>query len=108
MTNYKILGQEAPLANTATELYRVSNSVSGSVISTIIICNRGTASATFRVAALPTSTTLADQHYLCFDTIIGPQDLISLNLGASLGPDESIQIYSSTATLSFSAFGVEM
>jgi hypothetical protein len=108
MANYKILGQEAPIAETITELYSVDQSVAGAVISNIIICNRGTSAATFRIAALPASAVLSDQHYICFNTAISAKDLISLNLGVSLGPSESIQIYSSNDNLSFSAFGVEL
>ena len=44
---YKVLGQVAPSATTATTAYTVP-SATQTVVSTIVVANRGTASATYR------------------------------------------------------------
>ena len=49
---YKVLGQSAPSATTNTDVYTVPSGKSA-VISTLAICNRGTANATYRIAVRP-------------------------------------------------------
>ena len=58
---YKVLGQSAPSATTETTLYTVPSSTS-SIVSTITVCNRDTASGTFRIAIRPAGASLANQH----------------------------------------------
>lgn len=60
---YKVLGQEAPAAITATALYTVPASKSA-VCSTLVVANRGV-STLFRVAIRPAGATLENKH-LCF------------------------------------------
>jgi hypothetical protein len=62
-TNYKVLGQSAPSATTATTLYTVP-SVTEAVVSSIVIANRDASSATFRIAIRPDGATLANEHYI--------------------------------------------
>lgn len=106
-TNYKVLGQVAPSATTATTVYTVPASTQ-TVVSTIFVCNRGTASATFRVAIRPDGAALANQHYLAYDVIIDGNALIPITTGITLGDTDVVTVYASSANLSFSAFGSEI
>ena len=55
---YKVLGQSAPSATTATSLYTVPASTS-TIVSTLTVCNRDTTAGTFRIAVRPAGATLA-------------------------------------------------
>jgi hypothetical protein len=106
-TNYKVLGQSAPSATTATSLYTVP-SATEAVISTISVCNRGGASGTFRLSVRPNGTALADQHYLVYDAGVAPKDTLFLTVGATLDASDVLEVYASSADFSFSAFGSEI
>lgn len=105
-TDYKILGQLAPAATTATDLY-TTPSATVAVCSTLSICNRG-ASTTFRVAARKAGAAIANQHYLIYDTYVNQFDSVFLTLGISLAATDVITIYAGTANLSFTLFGAEV
>jgi hypothetical protein len=106
-TVYKVLGQSAPSATTATTLYTVP-SATEAVISTISVCNRGTASATFRVSVRPNGAALANQHYLVFDASVTPKDTLFLTVGSTMDASDVLEVYASTADFSFNAFGSEI
>jgi methenyltetrahydromethanopterin cyclohydrolase len=105
---YKILGQLAAAATTEEGLYAVPAS-SSAVVSTIVIANRGTTSATYRIAVKPTAaTTLANVHYIAYDVPIAPNDSTALTLGVTLAATNAIRTYASNTNLTFSAFGTEL
>lgn len=106
-TTYKVLGQSAPSATTATTLYTVPSSTSA-VVSTINVCNRSTSADTFRIAVRPAGASLANSHYLAYDTSIPANDSISVTIGVSLSTTDVITVYAGTANLTFAAFGAEI
>jgi hypothetical protein len=106
-TVYKVLAQSAPSATTATTLYTVPASTSA-VVSTITVSNRGTASASYRIAVRPGGATLANQHYLAYDVAIAANDTTALTLGITLATTDVITVYASTANFSFNVFGSEI
>jgi len=106
-TTYKVLGQSAPSATTATALYTVPSATSA-VVSTINVCNRDSGSDTFRIAVRPAGAALANQHYLAYDVGIPANDSIAVTIGVSLGAGDVLEVYAGTADLSFSAFGAEI
>ena len=105
-TTYKVLGQSAPAAITNTDLYTVPAATSA-VCSTLAIANRGV-STTFRVAVRPAGTTIANQHYIVYDSAISAGDSVFLTLGISLATTDVLTVYAGTADLSFSLFGSEI
>ena len=106
-TTYKVLGQSNPSATTATTLYTVPGATQA-VISTIVVCNQTSSSATFRIAIRPAGAVLAAQHYVAYDVTVGASDSTALTLGITLAATDVVTVYASTATLSFSAFGSEI
>lgn len=104
---YKILGQSAPAATTETALYTVPASTEA-IISTITICNRGTAAATYRVYCSNNGAATANSQYLVFDATIQAKETVALTLGVTLDAADVLRIYASTADLSFNAFGSEL
>ena len=106
-TVYKVLGQSAPSATTATTLYTVPADTQA-VVSTIVVANRAATAATYRIAVRPAGATLANQHYIAYDVVVGGSDSTALTLGLTLTSTDVITVYSSTANLSFSVFGSEI
>lgn len=106
-TTYKVLGQSAPSATTATTLYTVP-SATEAVVSTISVANRDTASATYRIAVRPNGATLANEHYIAYDVTVNANDTTVITIGLTLDAADVITVYASTANLSFSVFGSEI
>lgn len=104
---YKVLGQSAPSATTATSLYTVG-ALTSAVVSTITVCNRDTAAATYRIAVRPAGAALANQHYIVYDASIDGGQTTALTLGITLATTDVLTVYGSTANFSFSAFGSEI
>ena len=106
-TAYKVLGQSAPSATTATSLYTVP-SATEAVISTISVCNRGSATGTFRLSVRPNGASLANQHYIVFDAIVAAKDTLFLTVGATIDATDVLEVYASTSDFSFNAYGSEI
>jgi len=106
-TAYKVLGQSAPSATTDTTLYTVP-AATETIVSTITVCNRGTASANFRIAIRPDGATIANQHYIAYDVLINGNSLSALTLGLTLNASDVITVRSTTADLTFNAYGSEI
>ena len=106
-TTYKVLGQSAPAATTATTLYTVPAATSA-VISTIVVANRGATASTYRISVRPGGAAQANQHYIAFDVTVGPLDSTTLTLGITMAATDILTVYSSTVNLSFNAFGSEI
>lgn len=106
-TTYRTLGQSAPSATTAAALYTVP-AATETIISTITVCNRGTAAGTYRIAVRPNGATLANQHYLVFDASLPANATDTLTLGITVDATDVVEVYASTANFSFNAFGSEL
>jgi hypothetical protein len=106
-TNYKVLGQSAPAATTATTLYTVP-SATQAVVSTIAVCNRSSTNATFRIAVRPAGAALANDDYIVYDAALSGNDTIAFTIGVTLAATDVITVYASTANLSFNLFGSEI
>ena len=106
-TTYKVLGQVNPSATTATTLYTVPSSTS-TVVSTITVCNQASSAATYRIAVRPAGATLEAKHYIVYGATVAASDTTTLTLGLTLATTDVVTVYSSSATLSFNAFGSEI
>ena len=106
-TTYKILGQSNPALTSSTDLYTVPASTSA-VCSTLNIANLAAINATFRIAILPSGSSLQAKNYLAYDTVIPGNDSISLTIGMTLAQFDKVQVYASTISQSFNLFGTEI
>ena len=104
---YKVLAQSAPSATTNTDVYTVGAGKQ-TTISTITVCNRDSASATYRIAIRPNGATLANEHYIAYGSVVPANDSIFLTVGITVDAADVITVYSSSANLSFNIFGVEI
>lgn len=104
---YKVLGQSAPGATTATDAYTVPASTQV-VISSIVVANRGSSSTTFRIGIRPNGAALANSHYVAYDTPIAANDVVALSLGITVDAADIVTVYGGNANLTFSIFGSEI
>lgn len=106
-TTYKVLGQSNPSATTATTLYTCPASTQ-TVISTITICNQAGTSGTYRIAVRPNGATLSAEHYVVYDDTVGANATKAYTIGMTIDASDVVTIYSSSANMSFNAFGSEI
>jgi hypothetical protein len=106
-TTYKVLGQSSPSATTNTTLYTCPASTQ-TVISTITICNQAATSGTYRIAIRPNGATLSAEHYIVYDASIQANSTAAYTLGITIDASDLVTVYSSSATMSFNAFGSEI
>lgn len=110
-TTYKTLGQlAAGSAVTATEAVYTAPATTGlqAIISTITVCNRGTANTTYRLAVRPNGTAVASNHYIAYDASIAGNDTVALTLGITMDTNDILGAYAGNANLTFNAFGAEI
>ena len=107
-TAYKILGQLNPSATTETTLYTAPSSTS-TVVSTLTICNQTSSAATYRIAVRPSADgSTAAKYWIIYGATVAASDTTALTLGITLATGDKLQVYASSANLSFSAFGSEI
>ena len=106
-TTYKVLGQSNPSATIATTLYTVPAATSA-IVSTITVCNQATTAATYRIAVRINGAALTAAQYIAYDVSLPANASDTLTLGVTLGAADVISVYSSSATMSFNAYGSEI
>lgn len=106
-TNYKVLGQINPIANTLTTAYTVP-SATQTVVSTVTVCNLANTAATFSLAVQPANAVIANKHYINYQTTLPANDTIALTLGITLGNTDVVSANCSTSTVSVNVFGSEI
>lgn len=104
---YKVLGQSAPAAATLTVIYTVPASTS-TIINSVVICNTGSSSTTFRVSVAQNASADTLAQYVAREIIIAGNSTTELALGITMDAADVLRVYSTSGTLSFNAFGVEI
>lgn len=104
MATYKVLGQSAPSATTATTLLTAG---SATIISTLNVANLGGTQDTIRIAVRPAGATLANQHYIAYGVPLAAGAVLSLQGGITLANTDVVTVYTTTGNSVFSAFGSE-
>lgn len=106
--SYKVLGQSAPSAATATTLYTVpTGSGNYAVISTLNICNTTADIDNVRVAIRPAGASLVNSHYIIYGSPISPYQTASFTLGITVAATDVVTVYSENGKCVFSVFGSE-
>ena len=100
---YKVLGQVADAS--ANNVTLIADQNGETIVSTIVVANREAAANTFRIAVRPGGATLANAHYIAYDTSVSANDSITLTLGITLADNDIITVGASDANVTFSAFG---
>ena len=104
-TTYKVLGQSAPAAATATSLYTVP-AATQTIISTINVVNTHASTAdVIRIAVRPDGAVLANQHYVVYGLSLSAGATFTYTGGITIDATDVVTIYSTNGTSSFTAFG---
>ena len=105
---YKRLGAIASTGTitTADTLYTVPAATTG-VVSTIVVCNQTASAQTYRIC-VNTSAAFTGAGYLIFGATVPANDTTFLSIGIGLAATNVLVCSSSNASVSFSAFGVEI
>jgi hypothetical protein len=107
-TTYKVLGQSAPSAATATTLYTVP-AATQTIISTINVVNTAASVAdAIRIAVRPDGAVLANQHYIVYGVSLSAGATFTYTGGITIDATDVITVYSTNGTSSFNAFGSEI
>ncbi len=107
-TTYKVLGQSAPTAATATTLYTVP-ALTQTIISTINVVNTHASTAdVIRIAVRPDGAVLANQHYIVYGVSLSAGATFTYTGGITIDATDVITVYSTNGTSSFNAFGSEI
>lgn len=102
---YKVLGQVDPVAATLTTLYTVPANTTV-IVSLLRIANRGAATS-FRVSIGIAGAADNVKQYLSFDEAIGANMVAEIK-GVTLGAADVLRVFATLATISFTAYGVQM
>lgn len=73
------------------------------VISTIVVCNTASSSATYRIGVDDTEGTPGNSEWLVYDAPIAGNDSLFLSIGLSVQANKVIRVSSSANTVVFSA-----
>ena len=107
-TTYKVLGQSAPAATTATSLYTVP-AATQTIISTINVVNtHASTTDTIRIAVRPDGASLANQHYIVYGLSLSAGATFTYTGGITIDATDVVTVYSTNGTSSFTAFGSEI
>ena len=106
-TNYKVLGQVEPAADTLTTVYTVP-SATETVVANVCVTNLGSSPAAIRIAVRPNGETIADKHYIVYDSGIDMYSYEFLTMPITLDATDVISVYSSTGAVAFNVFGSEI
>lgn len=107
---YKILGQTAPGSGSPTNIYTVGNPMQA-IISSIVVCNRGTTDATFRVWVAPNGIVTANDQYIYYDVPIAGNDTFIATVGITLDSQDIVRVQgggTGGGNLTFQLFGSEL
>ena len=93
-------------------LYNTPNSTTAAVISSIVVCNTASTSATYRIGIMSSAGTPSGANWLVYGATVNANDTVTLTLGISLPAGASannfIRISASATTVSFHAFVSEI
>lgn len=94
---------------TAANLYAASGTAGTStIISSIVVCNTSSSSATYTIAINTASATYAAGRYVVYQATIAGNDTVALTLGLTMDPtNRYMNVSSSANTVNFSVYGVE-
>ena len=104
---YKVLGQSNPSANTLSTAYTVPAD-RATVVSTIVVTNYGSASATYRIAIRPAGASITQPMYIAYDVTVPGLDATALTLGLTLATTDVLSVHSSNGLVNFNIFGSEI
>ena len=107
-TNYKILGQTAPTADTETLHYTVPNSTS-TLVRSINVTNTSATPDVYNIALVTTAASAAtSSQFIVYQSSIPGNATVTIKAGYTLATGNGIRVTSTNGTTTFSTFGAEI
>ena len=104
---YKVLGQQAPAANTQTTIYTVPGSTSA-LCSTLVVAELSGAATTFCIRIKVAGAADADKQMIAKNVVIGANEMLTITIGWTLATTDVVQVSSVGGTVAFTLFGQEV
>jgi hypothetical protein len=108
---YKILGQITATANTLANVYVVP-AASAAVVNSIHVTNLSASNASFSIAVIPSgqviSASTLPKYFVIRGSVIAAGDTAQLDFPITLPAASVLAANASTASISISAFGLEI
>ena len=102
----KVLGQVDSSAASEDVLYTVPAQTM-TTTSSLVVCNRTTASINFRINVAVAGAVTEDKQYLFYDAPLAANSTMTAILGMTLLETDVVRTYASVVDVSFNLFGVE-
>jgi len=62
----------------------------------------------FRIAVRPNGESIANKHYIAYDSKVSGQDSLFITVGITADAGDIVTVYASAADLSFNVYGSEI
>jgi len=102
----KVLGQVAPSATTTTDLYTAPD-LTQTTVSSLVVCNRGGSTGTFRVSVHVADASADNKQFLFYDEDLAATTTRTVVIGMCLNQTDVIKVFASSGDFAFNLFGVE-
>lgn len=106
-SNYKILGQISPSAQTVTNLY-VTNASTSAIVSTITITNLEGIDTSYSLIVRPINQTLDQKHFIIRGGVIPGKEVITITGAVTMNNDVILAANTISSNLVFHAYGAEI
>jgi hypothetical protein len=106
-TDYKILGQITPSANTLTNVY-ITGASTQAIVGTITIHNFSDSNASYSLVVRPTSQSLNTQHFIVRGGVIPARELVSITGAVTMNSSVLLAANTNNGSISFNAYGAEI
>jgi hypothetical protein len=106
-TNYKILGQVTPSANTLTNVY-ISGASTEAIIGTITIHNFSDSNAAYSLVVRPTADAFANRHYIIRGGVVPARELVTITGAVAMNSSVVLAANTNSSSLTFNAYGAEI
>ena len=103
----QVLGQYSPSASSLYTIYTVPAATSA-VISSIVVCNTNSTSATFRISIAVGGAIDALSQYIYYDLPLLGNDTFVATVGLSLATTDQVRILASSTNVAFTVSGVQV
>lgn len=104
---FNVLGQSLPPMGVLTVLYTVGSEIQ-TVISSVVICNQSANQGKYRISIAVAGDVDDLSQYLCYDTVVNPNDSTIWTSGLTMGPDDELRVQSNNGQIAFSCYGDEI
>lgn len=106
-TQYTVLGQVSPVANTLTTLYQTPASTNA-IVSTITVHNHSDANVSYSLRVKPDNETANDKHFIVRGGIVPERELVTISGAVTMNAEVTLSCNTNGGAVTFNAYGAEV